>query len=163
MRHCQHILGTIAPSKSGLSKTRTALTNTFGVLKLLRESCPARYRQDLCCCPGGGGGFEQDARCLSDTAARKPGEDGTESTLGNAAAHHPHPPAHTALTPGPLGEAAVRSGTGGPAERDRRDALPEPSPTHPLPRSLLQLPAIPFTFGGRTSLWSCLNIPRPLI
>lgn len=40
-------------------------------------------------------------------------------------------PMSVALTPGPREEAAIRSGAGGPAEKDGRDALAEPSPLGP--------------------------------
>lgn len=53
-------------------------------------------------------------------------------TLGNAAAHHSHPLVYVALTPGPCGETGTRRGVGTPVERDRRDAVEEPSLSGPI-------------------------------
>jgi len=81
------------------------------------------------------------SRMLGASRPRQPGKPakgrtGSRSSArgpspGNAAAWHPCPQACTALTPRPRGEDAIRSGAGGPAERDRRDAGAEPSPPGP--------------------------------
>lgn len=152
MPHCQHVPGTTVPSKSGLSEPRTAFTNTSGVRKEPRESCPARYRQDPFCCLGGGG-FEQDTRCPRATAAVKTGRGRDREHITHARASpwecRCPPLASMTLTPGPGGEASICSGAGGSAEREERDAGAEPSPqAPPQPVRPLQPPTSPFMFWG---------------
>lgn len=87
--------------------------------------------------PGGGG--VEDTWCLLAAAGRKTGRGWVQKhilhvghPLGNAAAHHPHPLVHVTLTPGPRGEPGTRRGVGTPVERDRGDAVEEPSPSGPI-------------------------------
>lgn len=168
MRHCQHVSGTIAPGKSGLSRTRTALTKTFGVLKPLRESCPARYRRDAFCRPGGGG-FEQDAWCLSATAARKTARGGDREDILSAWAipreRRCPPPVPTGMEGtyprSPRGGRHSQRGRrtcGGTGEMLYRSRRPQAPPPRPL-----QPPAGPFTFWGWDQLMEAPYISQPLI